>query len=76
MFGNSPHEWVDFPNRFYDYNGPLVTPTPGAAKPVDNSLGGLLFVKMRPVHHVVPRRYRPDRGDRGDGRPIERSGIA
>lgn len=53
MTGTSPHEWVDWPNRFYDYNGPLVAPTPGPAKPVDNSLGGLLFVKMRPVHHVV-----------------------
>lgn len=53
MTGTSPHEWVDWPNRFYDYNGPVIAATPGPAKPVDNSLGGLLFVKMRPVHHVV-----------------------
>jgi hypothetical protein len=53
LTGTSPREWADRPNGFFDYNGPVIAAMPGPARPVDNSLGGLVFVKMRPVHHVV-----------------------
>lgn len=65
LIGEFARDWSNKPHRRYDYLGPITTPEPGDARPLDKDLGGLLSETIQYVHHVIMDSYLRRSSDEG-----------